>query len=414
MIDLLGTAREDPAGEWPTSDLDFHRLTTTGWRPTPFRQVVLKVNSRCNLSCTYCYVYHQADQSWRRQPAMMSPAVVEATARRLAAHARRHELPRMHVVLHGGEPLLAGPGYLRATVEHLRATVGADTVVEFALQTNGTLIDEVFLEVCRELHIQVGVSIDGALAVNDRRRVHRNGRGSHTEIARGLRLLGSERFRPIFAGLLCVIDPESSPQEVYESLLAWRPPSIDFLLPHGNWTARPPARGDDETSTPYADWLIALFDRWYSAPAHETDIRLFLEIISLLLGGHSHIETVGLSPSSVVVIETDGSVEQVDALKSAYHGAAATGLTVQENDLDEALRHPGIVARQIGLAALGPECGRCPVHRVCGGGYYPHRYRAGSGFRNRSVYCPDLFKLIINISRQIQADVEKAKLQGDN
>ncbi|OHV40929.1 radical SAM protein [Parafrankia soli] len=414
MIDLLGTTYGDPAAEWPASELDFHRLTAAGWQPTPFRQIVLKVNSRCNLSCTYCYVYHQADQNWRGQPVTMSPGVVEATARRVATHARRHELQRMQIILHGGEPLLAGHGYLRDLVERLLTAVGTDTAVEFGLQTNGTLIDEVFLDLCRELDIQVGVSVDGDLAVNDRRRIRRNGSGSHTEIARALRLLSSERFRPNFAGLLCVIDPESNPQEVYESLLAWGPPSIDFLLPHGNWTTRPPALDSDGTSTPYAAWLGAVFDRWYRAPGHETDVRLFMEIISLLLGGHSHIETVGLSPSSVVVIETDGSIEQVDALKSAYHGAAATGLTVQRNELDEALRHPGIVARQIGSAALGPECTRCPVHRVCGGGYYPHRYRAGSGFRNRSVYCPDLFALIKKISRQVQADVEKAKPQGDN
>ncbi|SQE00747.1 MULTISPECIES: FxsB family cyclophane-forming radical SAM/SPASM peptide maturase [unclassified Parafrankia] len=414
MIDLLDTTYGDRAAEWPANELDFHRLSATGWRPTPFRQIVFKINSRCNLSCTYCYVYHQADQSWRGQPVTMSPAVVEVTARRLSAHARKHELPRMQIILHGGEPLLAGPGYLRNVVERLLAAVGADTTLEFALQTNGTLIDEVFLELCREFGIQVGVSVDGDPAVNDRRRTRRNGTGSHAEVARGLRLLTSERFRPIFAGLLCVVDPVSDPREVYESLLAWRPPNVDFLLPHGNWTARPPARGGDETSTPYADWLGDVFDRWYPAPEHETDVRVFLEIIALILGGHSHIETVGLSPSSVVVIETDGSIEQVDALKSAYHGAASTGLAVQRNDLDEALRHPGIVARQIGLAALGPECARCPVRRVCGGGYYPHRYQAGSGFRNRSVYCPDLFALITKIGRQIRADVEKAKAQGEH
>ncbi len=412
MIGLLGAAYGDPPDEWPANELDFHRLTAAGWRPTPFRQIVLKVNSRCNLSCTYCYVYHQADQNWRQQPVTMSPAVVEATAHRLSAHAKTHELSRMQIILHGGEPLLAGHDHLRSVVTRFLAAVDDVTAVEFALQTNGTLIDEMFLELCQEFGIRVGVSVDGDLAVNDRRRTRRNGSGSHAAVARGLHLLTSDRFRSVFAGLLCVIDPASDPVDVYESLLAWRPPSLDLLLPHGNWTARPPARDSDETSTPYADWLGRVFDRWYPAPSHETDIRLFLEIISLILGGHSRIETVGLSPSSVVVVETDGSIEQVDALKSAYHGAASTGLTVTRNDLDEALRHPGIIARQLGSAALGPECARCPVHRVCGGGYYPHRYQAGSGFRNRSVYCPDLFALITRIGRQIRADIEKGKAAG--
>ena len=29
----------------------------------PFRQYIVKLHSRCNLSCTYCYVYHHVDQS---------------------------------------------------------------------------------------------------------------------------------------------------------------------------------------------------------------------------------------------------------------------------------------------------------------------------------------------------------------
>ena len=32
------------------------------------RQFLLKVHSRCNLACDYCYVYQHADQSWRTRP----------------------------------------------------------------------------------------------------------------------------------------------------------------------------------------------------------------------------------------------------------------------------------------------------------------------------------------------------------
>jgi len=41
----------------------------------------------------------------------------------------------------------------------------------------------------------------------------------------------------------------------------------------------------------------------------------------VILGAQSSAEMVGLSPSRIVVIETDGSIEQVDTLKAAYHGA---------------------------------------------------------------------------------------------
>ncbi|ONH59874.1 radical SAM protein [Frankia sp. CcI49] len=397
------------AGEWPGDELTLTRLTGRGWQPVPFRQFVLKVNSRCNLSCTYCYVYHLADQSWRRQPVTMSREVVAATAGRIAAHAARHQLTRVEVILHGGEPLLAGAAFLDHVARQIRSAVAPDTAVELTVQTNGTLLTPAFLELCADVEMKIGVSVDGGPADNDRRRVRHDGGGSHASVEAGLRLLTSERFRPLLSGLLCVVDLHSDPVTVYENLLAWQPPAMDFLLPHGNWTSRPPGRDEDERLAPYGDWLGALFERWYSAPEDETDIRLFLEIIVLLLGGDSQVETVGLSPSSVLVIETDGTVEQVDALKSAYPGAAATGLTVLRDDFDEAFHHPGILARQIGAAALGADCAACPVHRVCGGGYYPHRYRAGSGFQNRSVYCPDLLALINRIHRRIQPDIDKVR-----
>ena len=36
---------------------------------------------------------------------------------------------------------------------------------------------------------------------------------------------------------------------------------------------------------------------------------------------------------------------------------------------------------------------------ICGGGLYPHRYRHGEGFRNPSVYCDDLMRLITHVRR---------------
>ncbi|CAO5159344.1 FxsB family radical SAM/SPASM domain protein [Frankia sp. AiPs1] len=405
FTELLLTSHPEWPGGVPLEELTGH----SSWRGEPFRQFVLKVHSRCNLSCSYCYVYQQADQGWREQPTVMSRRTIDVTAAQVASHARRNGLTDLQVTLHGGEPLLAGADLLEYLVTTFRDVVPPTTEVVFSLQTNAVLLDDTMVELCLAHGIQVGVSVDGGLARHNGRRPRRNGRASFEAIDAGLARLTTGKFRTVFAGLLCVIDLDNDPVEVYESLLAWKPPAVDFLLPHGNWQSRPPGRVSDEQRTPYADWLIALFDRWYSAPEHETELRLFAEIIVLLLGGHSQVESVGLTPSAVVVVETDGAIEQVDALKSAYHGAAQTGLHVDRDDFDVALRHPGIVARQIGVAALGAECMKCSIHRICGGGYYPHRYRPGSGFRARSVYCPDLFALITHIGRRLRADLDNVR-----
>ena len=124
---------------------------------------------------------------------------------------------------------------------------------------------------------------------------------------------------------------------------------------------------------------------------------MFQEIMHLLLGGASNSEVVGLAAVCLVVIETDGSIEQEDTLKAAYDGAPATGLHLERDPLDAALLLPQMVARQIGFRALAGPCRVCPVHQVCGGPLYSHRYREGTGFANPSVYCPDLLALISHI-----------------
>lgn len=369
----------------------------------PFREFVLKIHSRCDLACDYCYMYEMADQSWRGRPRQMSASVVASTAARIAEHVRAHGLPSVDVVLHGGEPLLATPDLITDLVTTIRDGVGSAADVRMSLQTNGVRLAS-YLELLDTLDVRVGVSIDGDAAANDRHRRYAHGGSSYAAVTAGLRLLSS-RFRHLYGGTLCTIDLANPPVATYEALLEFSPPTIDFLLPHGNWSTPPPGRSPDSASTPYADWLIEIFDRWYAAPRQETKVRLFEELLHLLLGGASASEAIGLSPVTLIVVETDGSIEQSDMLKSAYSGAPATGLHVERDPFDVALTLPSVAARQLGERALADECRRCAVHRVCGAGLYAHRYRPGSGFSNPSVYCPDLLRLISHVSDVLTTDL---------
>jgi uncharacterized protein len=353
-------------------------------------------------------MYEMADQTWRDQPRRMSDAIAEQTAWRIGDHARGHHLREITLVLHGGEPLLAGHDLIWKLVTATRKAAGQDVHVDVRVQTNGVGLNEQYLGLFSELGIKVGISLDGGAEAHNRHRRFASGRGSYAAVSASLRRLRQPQFRHLFSGLLCTVDLANDPVATYESLAAFEPPRIDFLLPHGTWDAPPPRRGPDPADTPYGDWLVKIFDHWYFTPT--TGVRLFEEIMSLLLSGTSASEAVGLAPAQMVVIETDGSVEQVDSLKAAYHGAADTGLHVTRDPLDTALLLPGVVARQLGAKALAAECGACPIHQVCGGGLYPHRYRSGTGFANPSVYCPDLMRLIDHIRTVLEADI-RARLR---
>ncbi|MEV4836062.1 FxsB family cyclophane-forming radical SAM/SPASM peptide maturase [Nonomuraea sp. NPDC049486] len=399
---------EDPRREWPGT-LDVAEMLRNGWRAHPFRQFLLKAHSRCNLACDYCYVYTLADQSWRSRPMIMAPELVSAVAGRIAEHAAAHRLDSVRLILHGGEPLLAGADYLVRAVRLVRDRAGPDVRVEAVVQTNGVLLDKDVLRAFADEGVDVGVSLDGTPRGNDRNRRYADGRSSYPAVAEALSLLMEPEFRHVYNGLLCTVDLANDPVETYEALLHFQPPVIDFLLPHGTWDAPPPGRVPDPAATPYAGWLVAVFDRWYGASG-ETVVRLFQEIIHLLLGRASASEAVGLTPSTLVVIETDGTMEQTDSLKAVRHGAPATGLNVVDHPFDAALLHPGVVARQLAFEGLSDTCKACPYSRVCGAGLYTHRYRRGTGFLNPSVYCPDLYRLIGHIRDRLLADLRRARL----
>ncbi|MEU0520619.1 FxsB family cyclophane-forming radical SAM/SPASM peptide maturase [Streptosporangium sp. NPDC006007] len=396
--------------EWP-DDLDIQALLGRGWRPAPFREFVLKVHSRCDLACDYCYVYRFADQRWRRLPRTMSPRIAEMAGARIAEHARAHVLDRVNVVLHGGEPLLCSTDDLTHTVNAVREAVGDGIRVSITVQTNGLRLDASYLRLFDRLGVTVGVSVDGDASAHDRHRRTPGGTGSHAAVARAVRRLGSPRFRHLFSGLLCVVDPRSDPAAVFEGLLDFEPPMIDFLLPHGHWSSPPPGRRVGDPGTPYADWLVEVFDRWYGTPGPQTRVRLFEGLLSLVLGGTSGVQGVGLDPVRIVVVETDGGIEQGDVLKTSRPGTPRSRLNIATDVFDRALLLPQIVAQQLGPEALAPECRACRLRRVCGGGQYAHRYREGSGFEHPSVYCPDLYRLISHIQQRIRADLRA--LRGD-
>jgi uncharacterized protein len=372
----------------------------------PFREFVLKVHSRCDLACDHCYVYEHADQSWRTRPKVIARETVAKAGERIAEHARQHGLPQVRIVLHGGEPLLAGAPRLAWIARTLRATIEPVCQLDLRIHTNGVRLDEEFCELFRAERIKVGISLDGDQAANDLHRRFADGRSSHAQVVRAIGLLRQERYRQCYAGLLCTIDLRSDPAAVYLALAGLDPPAVDFLLPHATWDV-PPA-GAVIGRTPYADWLAAVFDAW-TADGRRVRIRTFDSIIATTRGGASQTEALGLEASDLLVIEADGSLEQADSIKVAFDGAPATGLDVFAHPLNEAAAHPAIQARQQGLTGVSPICRRCPVVTSCGGGLYAHRYRSGAGFDNPSVYCGDLEKIITHVRASLRPAAVAAK-----
>lgn len=375
----------------------------------PFHAYLWKIASRCNINCTYCYVYNLADQRWQQQPRFMSDETARQVARRIREHLEAHGKPDLLITFHGGEPMLAGPARLARYLEIIdEELVSRGFQVKFSMQSNLMLFDEEMGDLLLRYNVRVGTSLDGPPEVNDLMRLDHQGRSTSAAVERALNLMLTPKYRSLFDGMLCVINPFSDPAAVVDYLSSFSPRMIDFLFPLGNHDRLPAGKEKDKGATLYGDWLIGAFDHWWSLGAG-TKIRIFESIMRLASGYNSMVESLGLGLIDLVVVETNGDIEGLDSLKGTYDGATVLGYNVFNDDFDTAARHALVKLRQSGMDQLCATCRECPVVRICGGGYIPHRYSEARGYDNPSVYCRDLEKLIRHIYGTLRSTVAGAQ-----
>lgn len=354
--------------------------------------VLLKLASRCNLDCGYCYVYRMGDNAWRTQPKRMAPFVVAAVADTLgnlaAAQGRGFS-----VVFHGGEPLLVGAARFGEICRTLKQALPADATLH--VQTNGVLLTDEILSICAAQDVGISISLDGPAAMHDRHRPDHRGIGSHSRVMAAIdRLRAHPAGLSLFTGVLAVVDLQSDPGAVYAFLKSTGAPSIDFLFRDGNHDALPVGKAS-LVSTEYGNWMGRLLDAYLADPK-PTRIRVLDDMLKLLLGGKGRKEGIGLDAYGILVIDTDGSVNKNDTLKSAGNGADrfGAGWSVLTHDLREVVASPEFAGYHHAQRPAAPACLTCPDLKVCGGGMPAHRWSAENGFSNPSVFCADQRHLI--------------------
>ncbi len=338
----------------------------------------------------------------------MSAATALQAAKRIRDHCERHEKVDVAIVFHGGEPLLGGLGHLVELVDAIEAAFrGSSVRVHLGMQSNGLLFRPEIGDFMLEHGMSMGISIDGPPDVNDRYRVDHKGRPSSARLEKQLRLLAN-RYRQVWSGFLMVVNLESDPLRTFDYLSQFEPDGIDYILPYDNYKRRPPGK-EDFNDTPYGDWLVRLFDYWFGRFDH-IRIREFDSILRMMFGGSSLVESIGIGPVDLIVVETNGDVEAVDSLKGTYEGATILGLNIFDHDMEVVSQHMAVRARHLGVKSLCSTCAECPVVDFCGGGYLPNRYSVDSAFQNPSIFCRDLEKLIRHVHARAVAALPTAAM----
>lgn len=176
--------------------------------------LVKPASSMCNLKCPYCFYEDVSKRRERSCSGKMQPEIMQSLIDRAVADTDADA--ELVFAFQGGEPMLAGLDYYQRFTAYVREKKGSRTV-RYAIQTNGTLIDETWAKFFAEEAFLVGVSLDGYESNTNRFRLNKDGKGMYAQIMQGIRLL--EQFQVDY-NILTVLTPRlaAHPEAYYHFL----------------------------------------------------------------------------------------------------------------------------------------------------------------------------------------------------
>lgn len=355
----------------------------------PFHLMTKPMGSKCNLDCTYCFYLEKERLYPNTGNFRMPPAVLEAYVRDYIA---AQPAPVVSFAWQGGEPTLTGLDFFRTVVE-LQQRYAGGKVIENAIQTNGTLLNDDWAVFLAEHKFLVGISIDGPSHLHDAYRVDRGGQPTFDRVVAGLDAL--KRHGVEFNTLTTVHRKNSTkPLEVYRFLrnigsgyiqfipIVERNASATAADANGLWLAPPPGHDDaagldaqvTEWSVRPADFgtfLCTIFDEWVQRDVGKVFVQQFDAALANWVGEPAGVCVFSENCGRALAIEHNGDVFSCDhyvypryKLGNLLNDSLVTMAdSPQQSDFGRAKS-----------ATLPRYCRECPVRFACHGECPKHRF----------------------------------------
>jgi len=364
--------------------------------------IVFKISERCNLKCSYCYYFFSGDETWKDRAPIVSDSVIGALGMFSRSAAEKYGISKIPISFHGGEPLLMKKSKFDQMCTTLREHE-SNFQFEFAVQTNGALIDEEWIEILQRHDVGVGVSLDGPKQINDLHRLDKRGRSSYEKTVRGLRLLqkSAKAHGGRIPGALCVINPEADGAATLRHFVEdLEVTHLNFLLPDASHE-NPLSMVDRGRIT---DFLRAVIREWARLRRKDVSIRFLSELITLFAGDEQLNTSYNTSDyRHLIVVSSDGKIGPEDTLHGLAERFRETPYSVFTTAPEELFSSP--VWDELGDAARGPDaCQSCEWFRVCRGGRLANRFSESGSFNNPSIYCDGLKQVYADVMRLLVAN----------
>lgn len=368
-------------------------MSTMLLQKTEDLEVIIKITERCNIDCTYCYMFNKGNDDFELNPPYIGDETISRTISFLEQGITDMGVKRLAIILHGGEPLMLKKERFIELCDALERRLKPLVKLTLGIQTNAILIDEEWLEIFGRYDFHVGVSLDGPEEVNDRYRIDKKGGGTYKDTVAGL-----ERLQSAYAegrlnhppGVVCVCSFDADATELYRFFTqTLKVKLVNFNLPmetHDDWS--------DAQAKKAKVFLADLFEAWISNNDPAVKIRMFDQMLRYFSGDVSFREHVSniMRKHLMVVISSAGELSDHDDYKIinfAQRGGTVFNTTLREFSNSQ-LR--GYIDQL--FSNLPDDCQECSWKYYCRGGVSQGlgvtRYSRKDGFNNRSTMCEGL------------------------
>lgn len=324
----------------------------------PLSIMVKPASSACNLRCEYCFYTAVAKKREVFDKGMLSLE----TSEKMISSAFECSKDFVGFVFQGGEPLIRGIDFYREFVSLVKKYNIFGAEVSFAVQTNGTLLNDEWCEFFRENNFLVGVSLDGNEEQN-KYRVYPDGSASFGDIMRGIELLKKHNVQFNVLSVLTknLANTFRDSYKFFKSMgfsyLQYIPCLRDFDSDDDVYVMN----NDD-----YLNYLNSAFRMYYNARLRGTPFSIRQLDNYVLLAHGSCPEQCGMKGgcSEQFVVEGDGSVYPCDFYCNDEHYLGNI------NDISFAEMRKSKEALDFISSSFEKrdECSECKYYYLCRGG----------------------------------------------
>lgn len=337
----------------------------------------------CNLDCTYCY-YLEKENLYKAQGRefRMADDVLESYIRQYIG---AHPASTVSFAWQGGEPTLLGVPFFERAIE-LQKKHAQGKKIENALQTNGTLLDDVWGEFLARNKFLVGLSVDGPEELHDFYRVDKGGQPTFARVMRGLGIL---KKHGVEFNTLTVINRKNSyrPKEVYGFLKEIGSKYMQFIPVVEQVATKPDANGlvllkpFARQETKVSDWSVEplqfgrflqqIFDLWVTQDVGRIFVQAFDVALESWAGVHQSLCVFSPTCGSAVAVEHNGDLYSCDHFVYPDNRLG----NIMQQPLSTLASSPR--QAQFGnakLAGLPSDCRECDVRFACNGECPKHRF----------------------------------------